>query len=507
MLIVKRKTGNDCRDPQTGTVSLSLPPHSARTVTARDLEQGGDGLTGRLGDGSGKWALFLSSEEAIHAMSLLNSPTGNLTNLSATPYSQRLRITNAPVAHDISLSTDLSNPYIDVQLMATDPDGDRVGFYLDGGREGEGYTDAHVDWETGTLLATLQADVGEAVKIPFRATDGNEWSDRAFVSITIDEDSDERGLGADDIDSVDYANLSRAYFDDDIRSDFEDGTVSLPRSIDLSGNFPVPGSQGMQSSCVGWAVAYLKSYQERLEERWDFTRNTQFSPAWIYNQINDGRDEGSHPLRAMELIQSKGAATLATMPYDPNDHLTQPDDRAIEEALSFLGGTIERVDSVNQYKAALAHRVPFVLGIPVYPSFNGLRGANAAYNDLSGTWQGGHAVVVVGYDDYRFGGAFKVLNSWGSGWGDRGFFWIPYDTFRDSRFDTYAIMIEDRTNGDVPRPVAPPQRRCGATDEPLPNLTIASWQAEYQPQIGGQGRLQWHVVNNGLAAAPAGITV
>ncbi len=491
-----------------GTLRLSLPPFGARTLTAQELEQGGDGLTGQLGDGSGKWALLLSSDEAIHAMSLLNSPTGNLTNLSATPWSQRLRITNAPVAHDISLSTSLDSPYIDVQLMASDPDGDRVWFWLDGSREGEGYSDAQVDLETGALLATLQADVGEAVKIPFRATDGNEWSDRAFITITIEEDSGERGLGADDIDPRDYANLNRAYFDDDVRSDFEDGAKSLPRSIDLSGNFPVPGNQGRQGSCVGWAVSYLKSYQERLEERWEFSRSTRFSPAWIYNQINDGRDGGSHPLEAMRLIQSSGAATLATMPYDPNDYLTQPGQAAINEARNFLGGDIKIIDSINQYKRALAHRVPFVLGIPTYPSLDRLRGANAVYNDLSGANGGGHAVVVVGYDDDRFGGAFRVLNSWGRGWGDRGFFWIPYDTFRDARFSgAYAITIEDRTNGNVPRPATPPRRSCGAADEPLPNLVITEWKARYQPVFGGEGRLQYRVVNNGSATAPADVDV
>ena len=490
-----------------GVVSLSLPPRSARTITSYELEQGGDGLSGRLGNGTGKWALLISSDESIQAMSLLNSPTGNLTNLSATPYTQRLRITNAPTAHDISLSTDLSNPYIDVQLMATDPDGDPVGFVLDGKRNGEGYEDAYVEWETGKLLATLVSDMGQDVRIPFRATDGSEWSDRAFVTISIDEDSGDRALGAQDVDPEDYANLSRAYFDDAIRSDFEDGTISPPRAMDLSGNFPRPGSQGTQSSCVGWAVSYLKSYQERLEERWEFTSRTQFSPAWIYNQINRGQDDGSRPLDAMALIQSKGAATLATMPYNPRDYRTQPSTEAIEEARVFLGGQTKRIDSVKQYKAALAHRVPFVLGIPVYPSIKTLSGDHPVYNDLSGAREGGHAVVVVGYDDDRYGGAFKVLNSWGYGWGDRGFFWIPYDTFRQSRFNphTFAITIEDRTNGEVARPVSPTQRSCGATDEQLPNLTIASWSAEYQPQLGGQGRLQWRVVNNGTAAAPAGV--
>ena len=154
-------------------------------------------------------------------------------------------------------------------------------------------------------------------------------------------------------------------------------------------------------------MSYLKSYQERLEERWEFTSRTQFSPAWIYNQINGGQDGGSYPLDAMELIQSKGAATLATMPYNARDYRTQPSAEAIEEASNFLGGETKRIDSVKQYKAALAHRVPFMLGIPVYPSLYTLSGNNAVYNDLSGEREGGHAVVVVGYDEDRYGGAFK----------------------------------------------------------------------------------------------------
>ena len=37
-----------------------------------------------------------------------------------------------------------------------------------------------------------------------------------------------------------------------------------------------------------------------------------------------------------------------------------------------------------------------------------------------------HAMVIVGYDDNKFGGAFQIANSWGSGWGQNGLFWIRY---------------------------------------------------------------------------------
>ena len=155
-----------------GTARITLPPRASRTFTAKELEEGGAGRSGKLGKGAGKWDLILQSDEAIQAMSLLETPTGHLTNLSATPDTQRLRITDAPTAHNISTTTTLATPYFETQLSGSNPDGDSLWFYVDGGRSGPHYSDAHVEWETGRLLATLEASAGDVVKIPFRATDG-----------------------------------------------------------------------------------------------------------------------------------------------------------------------------------------------------------------------------------------------------------------------------------------------------------------------------------------------
>ena len=46
------------------------------------------------------------------------------------------------------------------------------------------------------------------------------------------------------------------------------------------------------------------------------------------------------------------------------------------------------------------------------------------------TIQGGHAVACVGYDDEKQ--AFLVRNSWGSDWGQGGYFWMPYAYFAPS---------------------------------------------------------------------------
>ena len=66
-------------------VELAIPAGAARTLTARQLETGGDDIRGMLGDGDGKWRLTVSADRPIGVMSLLRTPTGHLTNLSTTP--------------------------------------------------------------------------------------------------------------------------------------------------------------------------------------------------------------------------------------------------------------------------------------------------------------------------------------------------------------------------------------------------------------------------------------
>ncbi len=67
-----------------GAVTLTLGPAAARTMMAADLESGTD-TDGALGDGAGKWRLAVEAPHAVYAMSLLESPTGHLTNLSSAP--------------------------------------------------------------------------------------------------------------------------------------------------------------------------------------------------------------------------------------------------------------------------------------------------------------------------------------------------------------------------------------------------------------------------------------
>ena len=479
------------RPPHSGEVRLTLPAGQTRTITAQELEAGGAGFSGRFGDGGGKWQLSVSADQPVQVMSLLDSPTGNLTNLSSSVAG--LPGNAAPIAENVSLVSDLSNPILEVQLLGSDADGDAIAYVLDSSPEGDGYYNAFVEPESGRLFAVLRDDGRDQVAIAYRVTDGMRFSDKAHVRITLTPLAS-GGLGLDDAAPETYGGFQIEFFD----------ASSLPPSVDLSSHFPPAGNQGMQNSCVGWAVGYaLKSFQERLEERWEFAPATVFSPAWIYNQINRGADRGSLIYEALDLVVQRGAATLRTMPYDPLDHRARPTVSASREAAQYKGRSWWRLADTRQIKAALFQRLPVVIGMATYSSFNRLGGANSVYNTFVGSPLGGHAVTIVGYDDGRFGGAFKVVNSYGASWGDRGYFWLPYRHLQ--RVVAEAYVLHDDTN-DREQPADAP-RRPRPTVPYLPNLQVEGWSAEYNPQPGGDGRWQWTVVNTGTATARLGADV
>ena len=66
-----------------GEVTANVPAGEALTLTAAELETGGAGFDGALGDGHGKWRLAVSAPAPLTVMSLLRSPSGHLTNLSS----------------------------------------------------------------------------------------------------------------------------------------------------------------------------------------------------------------------------------------------------------------------------------------------------------------------------------------------------------------------------------------------------------------------------------------
>lgn len=223
----------------------------------------------------------------------------------------------------------------------------------------------------------------------------------------------------------------------------------LPTQVDMARSLPQPGNQGDQNSCVGWTVAYaLKSYQEHEEERWPLGQGGAvvdahvFSPSFIYNQINQGKDKGSVFTDAFDVLSNVGAAPLSAMPHAAYDAPVPEAAKRTAARYRIQGWRRVNQHDTREVKAQLNADLPVVIGAMIDEGF-GQQRAGDVWNSDAGNSMGGHAMLVVGYDDAKQ--AFKVINSWGDAWGSAGYGWIDYKHFK--RVVREAYIVRDAKNG------------------------------------------------------------
>ena len=244
----------------------------------------------------------------------------------------------------------------------------------------------------------------------------------------------------------------------------------LPVSKDLSDFFPPAGRQGAQSSCVGWALAYsARSYYARRESGLGQKTPEPFSPSFIYNQTKEGDcSSGSSISSGLILLETVGVIGLSEFPYEPKDCSRQPTQAQLNQAVMHRIKSWARVDiaQVDALKAEIYQGNPIVIGMWVTPGFYQMK--KGIYSDLSDDSSGGHAMVIVGYDDQRH--AFKVINSWGEGWGEKGFGWVSYETMT-KRIQNAFVMTPDEGQKPALLTEMRPQSenaRVPETGKPLP---------------------------------------
>ncbi|MBN2465513.1 hypothetical protein JXD38_07820 [candidate division WOR-3 bacterium] len=227
--------------------------------------------------------------------------------------------------------------------------------------------------------------------------------------------------------------------------------------VDLSDEMPPIGDQGGQGSCVSWSMGYYHRTQLEYRERhWDLTDpHHQFSPAFIYNQVNGGADKGSYFEHSARVVCEEGCASMADMPYNQYDFLSWPSESAYSHAIPFRAKTwnwmyVRDTLELANVKQLLANGSTVVLGINCYQNFMNIEQFHNTYcvADRYGPNTFGHGVTMVGYDDtmstHDGTGAFKLVNSFGTGWGVSGFWWMSYQAVMDAGLSQrYAVFLTD----------------------------------------------------------------
>jgi len=249
----------------------------------------------------------------------------------------------------------------------------------------------------------------------------------------------------------------------------------LPVNVDIGSSVLIARSQGGLGSCASWAVASELTRVERLRNNWPVGRNiSYFSPLYLYNQVNGGRDSGSSLYNNLNILVNRGCALYVTFPYIENYRI-QPTVSAHREAARYKINEFKNITiNTDSVKSALAKGYGVIISFHVYDNFDSYSGGIYKPAGQSGVIRRGerfqyHAMLIVGYNDADR--TFKILNSWGEYWGQKGYMYISYDDLTTLVRECYILVPKDT----LPT-VAMPPSNVQASKGSNRNKVVISWQ-------------------------------
>jgi C1A family cysteine protease len=220
----------------------------------------------------------------------------------------------------------------------------------------------------------------------------------------------------------------------------------LPAKADLRVQCPPVYDQGQLGSCTANAIAGAIQFDRLKQKLADFVPSRLFI---YYNERviehSVASDSGAQIRDGIKSVAKQGDCPETEWPYAIAKFKTKPPAACYKDALKYKAVSYQRVtQTLGQLKGCLASGWPFVFGFTVYESFESAAVAKSGHVPLPASGEsvvGGHAVVGVGYDDAQQ--RFIVRNSWGAGWGMKGYFTLPYAyvTGTDLASDFWTIRV------------------------------------------------------------------
>lgn len=207
---------------------------------------------------------------------------------------------------------------------------------------------------------------------------------------------------------------------------------SYPPAVDLratsAGNMITPiRDQANCGSCVAFGSSAVVEGTARVESG-NPELDLDLSEAYLFycKAAEEGRTCGGpmggwYPKAALDVFSEGGGVPgEECFPYTPGD---QPCNACEDwQSGATTIGSWQPLDTPAEMKEWLATRGPVVASMVVYEDFQRYRGG--VYSYVAGPRKGGHCICIVGYDDE--GEYWIGKNSWGTGWGEAGFFRIAY---------------------------------------------------------------------------------
>ena len=219
-------------------------------------------------------------------------------------------------------------------------------------------------------------------------------------------------------------------------------TRTSPNIIDLRPYCSPIENQGSLGSCTGQAIA---GAIELLNKRNGKYRDISRLFIYYYERLILGTinyDSGAYIRDGIKSTNHYGASLESLWPHDIRKFRQEPITEAKNDALNRKVTRYERINDFNGCIDALTNGYPVVIGFHVYTSFMSASVARTGIMPYPKTKRekllGGHAVLLVGYNKTKK--VFIVRNSWGTSWGDKGYFYMPFDIVKPNMSSDYWII-------------------------------------------------------------------
>ena len=222
--------------------------------------------------------------------------------------------------------------------------------------------------------------------------------------------------------------------------------VKVGNYVDLRSHCSPIENQGNLGSCTGQAIAgAIELINKRNKKPTDISRLF----IYYYERLLLGTvnyDSGAYIRDGIKSVNRYGASLERLWPYLINKFRQQPVNEAIVDAAKRKVTRYERILDHTGCLDALNNGYPIVIGFDVYSSFMNINhtGVMKYPNKRRERLLGGHAVLIVGYD--LANQRYIVRNSWGTSWGERGYFYMPFSVIQDTSMSSDFWIIKGVNN-------------------------------------------------------------